>query len=332
MIYWNPLFGVSISDSIISFHDERGRFSLVRPVALADWGVVSNLVGGLSRAEIERATDIEKAVLRMLVDRNLIVELPFPPESLKAERSAGHYLTFHRAPMAAIERLRNSVVCILGIGGIGAVVLQHLVALGVRNYVLADSDRVEASNLNRQFIFSPTDIGKEKVEAAEIFIRSRIDEATVVKTRKYIESEEELAQLSLDRCSIIVNCLDSPRLTIDEIVYGFGQTRHVAVISAGVGVYFGHWGPLIPPGAEITYERWRDIHMSPLSEAGASSAAEPTPWSFGPTNTLIAASVARDVAEWLAGRSQVNSLNTRVVVRFSDNSITLHGTVPRAPH
>ncbi len=173
LIYWNPLYEVSVSDSAVSFCDERGRFTLARPPSLPDWGIVSSLVSGLSGSIIGRATDIEKAVLRMLANRNLIVELPFPPESLKWERSAGHYLTFHTAPMVALERLRNSVVC---------------------------------------FIFSPADIGKVKVEAAEVFIRARIDEAKVIKIRQYIDSTRTLDGLSLDQCSIIVHCFDSPRL------------------------------------------------------------------------------------------------------------------------
>jgi adenylyltransferase/sulfurtransferase len=55
---------------------------------------------------------------------------------------------------------------VLGVGGIGCAVSMALVRLGVRRVMLVDCDTVDASNLNRQLLFSQADVGRRKVDAA----------------------------------------------------------------------------------------------------------------------------------------------------------------------
>lgn len=60
--------------------------------------------------------------------------------------------------------LEGAKVGIAGAGGLGSNCAAHLVRAGVRRLVLADFDRVEARNLNRQFFFRDQ-LGRVKVEA-----------------------------------------------------------------------------------------------------------------------------------------------------------------------
>jgi len=53
---------------------------------------------------------------------------------------------------------------IAGVGGIGSNVAMNLVRAGIRNLKIIDFDKVEQSNLNRQFYFE-NQIGQNKVEA-----------------------------------------------------------------------------------------------------------------------------------------------------------------------
>lgn len=54
---------------------------------------------------------------------------------------------------------------VLGVGGIGSSVAMCLVRLGIQTIYLLDRDHVDASNLNRQILFSVSDVGRSKVEA-----------------------------------------------------------------------------------------------------------------------------------------------------------------------
>jgi molybdopterin/thiamine biosynthesis adenylyltransferase len=57
-------------------------------------------------------------------------------------------------------------VFVLGVGGIGSSIAMALVRMGVDTIHLLDRDAVDASNLNRQILFSLLDVGKSKVEVA----------------------------------------------------------------------------------------------------------------------------------------------------------------------
>jgi sulfur carrier protein ThiS adenylyltransferase len=71
---------------------------------------------------------------------------------------------FKKNVPGSYEVLRNATVGIAGCGGLGSNAAVALVRAGTGSLILVDFDRVEASNLNRQYYFLP-DIGKKKVEA-----------------------------------------------------------------------------------------------------------------------------------------------------------------------
>ena len=64
------------------------------------------------------------------------------------------------------QRLRQARVLVVGAGGLGCPILQYLAAAGVGALGLADADKVELTNLPRQILYGPADVGQLKVEAA----------------------------------------------------------------------------------------------------------------------------------------------------------------------
>lgn len=70
------------------------------------------------------------------------------------------------------ERLHDSRVLIVGLGGLGSPAAMYLAGAGTGTLVLADFDRVELSNLQRQIIHRTADIGRLKVESAADAIRA----------------------------------------------------------------------------------------------------------------------------------------------------------------
>src|SRR5712664_1482890 len=65
------------------------------------------------------------------------------------------------------QKLKSSSVLVVGLGGLGVPAAVYLASAGVGRVGIADSDMVELSNLQRQFIFSIADLGRRKVDAAE---------------------------------------------------------------------------------------------------------------------------------------------------------------------
>ena len=81
------------------------------------------------------------------------------------------------------KKILNAKVLIIGIGGLGCPLLTYLAASGVGMIGIADPDKVEISNLNRQMLFTTNDIGKYKVDQAKSSI-NRINNKIRIKIYK----------------------------------------------------------------------------------------------------------------------------------------------------
>ena len=64
------------------------------------------------------------------------------------------------------KKLAESRVLVVGAGGLGSPVSLYLAAAGVGTIGIADFDRVDVSNLQRQILYREQDIGKAKAELA----------------------------------------------------------------------------------------------------------------------------------------------------------------------
>ena len=82
-----------------------------------------------------------------------------------------HKEIFKRNVSDPTNKLGESSVCILGLGGLGSNIAVSLARSGIGRLVLVDFDRVEESNLNRQY-YNLTHIGMKKTEAIVDVIRS----------------------------------------------------------------------------------------------------------------------------------------------------------------
>lgn len=64
---------------------------------------------------------------------------------------------------AAQRLLQRAKVLVVGAGGLGCPALQYLAAAGVGTIGVADYDAISLSNLHRQILYNPEDVGKRKV-------------------------------------------------------------------------------------------------------------------------------------------------------------------------
>lgn len=67
---------------------------------------------------------------------------------------------------AGQQKLLDSSVLIIGMGGLGSPIAMYLASAGVGHLILADFDQVDISNLQRQIIHGTNDIGRDKVDSA----------------------------------------------------------------------------------------------------------------------------------------------------------------------
>ena len=75
--------------------------------------------------------------------------------------------------------LQDKVIAVFGLGGVGGTALEALARTGFKNFILIDFDKVDPSNLNRQILYTESDIGRTKVDAARDRIHAINDFANI---------------------------------------------------------------------------------------------------------------------------------------------------------
>jgi len=98
-------------------------------------------------------------------------------------RRYGRHVALAEVGVAGQRRLKAASVLVVGAGGLGSPAALYLAAAGVGRLTLCDFDVVDASNLQRQVLFSTSDVGRMKVDAAADRLRA-LNPHVVVETVK----------------------------------------------------------------------------------------------------------------------------------------------------
>jgi len=110
---------------------------------------------------------------------------------------------------AGQERLAEARVLVVGLGGLGSAASIYLAAGGVGHLLLADFDRVELSNLQRQVLHRTCDIGRPKTESARDHLLALNPEVKVTLVDRAMDEDNLAAQVA--QTDVVVDASDNFR-------------------------------------------------------------------------------------------------------------------------
>ena len=105
------------------------------------------------------------------------------------------------------EKFKKTSALVVGAGGLGHPAACYLAAAGIGKISVVDFDCVEMSNLNRQVLFSPKDVGKPKAEVLTQRIKKQNPFIEVVSINEKV-TFDNVAKL-LEEVDVVVDCCDN---------------------------------------------------------------------------------------------------------------------------
>ena len=139
------------------------------------------------------------------------------------------------------EKLRNSTVLVVGVGGLGSAVTTYLVASGIGKLLIVDPEVVELSNLNRQVIHWVRDLGRAKVESAKEKLKELNPEVEVVPIKAKLS---EVVDEVVKEADVVIDALDNwdARHLLNEYCVKYGKV----LIHAAVNEAYGQLMTVVP--------------------------------------------------------------------------------------
>lgn len=128
-----------------------------------------------------------------------------------------------------IEKIKNSNICICGIGGVGSYVLEAIARIGVANITVIDKDIVDKTNINRQLVATNSTVGMDKVKVAKEHVLDINKEANIKEIKQNITSENIYELLGKEKYDYIVDCVDNFDAKI--AIIGYCNSENIKCIS-----------------------------------------------------------------------------------------------------
>lgn len=108
----------------------------------------------------------------------------------------------------SVERLKNSTVMIVGIGGVGGFVCEALARSAIGTMILVDFDTVDITNLNRQIIATRKTIGRKKVDIMKERINDINPDCQVITYDLFL-NDENFQKIDISKIDFLIDCCDS---------------------------------------------------------------------------------------------------------------------------
>ncbi len=140
------------------------------------------------------------------------------------------------------EKLKHAAVLVAGAGGLGTSIALHCAFAGFGTVRIADCDRIERSNLNRQTLYRLHDIGKMKAEVAAERIRGVTPYICTEAVHTAITADN-VGEITADM-DIIIDAMDN--YDTRYILADAAEERGIPFIHGAIDGFYGQVSTIIP--------------------------------------------------------------------------------------
>lgn len=296
------------SQEVCLIGDQIHRFTLSRN-SLSVFSILTRKCGASNIELFQVAGNAEAAfILKTLRLAQVLQQSVVPFANYKSD-------TYFDAALdipTSSNKICDASIAIIGCGGLGSSVAQHLASSGVKSLTIVDHDYVEDKNIANQYLYQLSDVGRPKVVAAREQLLKRYPLVEVIPIQAYVESETRLESISDYTLQSIVCCADTPKRQISLIVSKLALKAKAIYATCSVGIHNGTWGPIVRPH---NLESFVKFQMS-RNESSGLCIESLSSFAFGPTNTIVASALSRDLLHAIAGED-VCSVNAQVILDFN---------------
>lgn len=159
------------------------------------------------------------------------------------------FASVERPTVELVQKLMNSTILVLGLGGIGTWVVEMFVRMGIRKLILVDPDSVEESNIPRQAMFTRHSVGLLKTDAAKVFCEA-VSENTEVQTFTEQISDPDSLFSKLSGVDLVINCADKPDVDFTNalVTHACFKANVPHILCGGYDGHLSSLGQTVIPG------------------------------------------------------------------------------------
>ena len=143
------------------------------------------------------------------------------------------------------QKLLDSQVLIIGLGGLGTPAALYLAGAGVGTLVLADDDDVHLSNLQRQILFTTEDIDRPKSQVSQQRLTQLNPDIQLTALQQRLTGEA--LKDAVAQADVVLDCTDN-------ITAACGQIPRIQNATAARRAWLARWS-----GLWALYRHWKRL-------------------------------------------------------------------------
>ncbi len=127
-----------------------------------------------------------------------------------------------------LEKLKNSHVLIVGLGGVGSFAAEFIARAGVGKLTIVDGDTVDITNINRQLPALHSTVGQNKVDVVGDRLMDINPELQLTRINEFLSPERTL-EIVTKEFDYVMDCIDSLTPKINLIIAA--KRKKVKIVS-----------------------------------------------------------------------------------------------------